>query len=189
MPGAPPHVRTSTFRCGSRPGFAIGPACRPLPARKCLQTLSERYYGPRARRKISHTAGRRSIPAGCVAPRRNTLGITPRRALPAGCLNGLPGTLFRGGPSGRPDPRSGDLSVDQPQRGRQVRAGLLRLDDAQQPVGRHAHRPHLLRAGRARHQQAPPLRRRRSVLRSPQQGMERGCPRRLQRLPGPSWDG
>ena len=46
-----------------------------------------------------------------------------------------------------------DRAIDpshQPERRDQVRAGLVRLDDAQQPVGRHAHRPALLRARRAR---------------------------------------
>ena len=36
--------------------------------------------------------------------------------------------------------------VHRSRRRRQVRAGLLRLDHAQQPVGRDAHRPDLLRA-------------------------------------------
>ena len=59
-------------------------------------------------------------------------------------------------------------------RGRdQVRAGLVRLDDAQQPVRRHADRPHLLRAGQPRDHDAPPVRPGRLLLHRSEQGMER----------------
>ena len=45
-----------------------------------------------------------------------------------------------------------------PRRCHQVRAGLVRFDDAQQPVRRHAHRPDLLRARQPAGDHAPALR-------------------------------
>src|SRR5258705_212833 len=63
---------------------------------------------------------------------------------------------------------------DRPTRRRhEMRAGVVRFDDAEQLVGGHAHRPHLLRTGRARNTQAPPVRPRRPVFRRAQPRMER----------------
>jgi hypothetical protein len=59
-------------------------------------------------------------------------------------------------------------------RGRhQVRPGVVRLDDAQQPVGRDADRSHLLRARQLRGDQAPALRRGRRVFQRAEPRLER----------------
>ena len=55
----------------------------------------------------------------------------------------------------------------------QMRAGVVRFDHAQQPVGGHADRPDLLRAGQPRGAHAPPIRRGRSLFHRAQRRMER----------------
>jgi len=52
--------------------------------------------------------------------------------------------------------------------------GVFRFDDAQQSFGRHADRHDLLPAGRASGADAEKIRRRRSLFRGAQQGVESG---------------
>ena len=70
---------------------------------------------------------------------------------------------------------------------REVRSRVVRLDDAQQHLGRHADRPHLLRARQPRDPDAPPIRRGRSLLHVAAPKLERRHAQRVQRAARARW--
>ena len=69
----------------------------------------------------------------------------------------------------------------------EVRAGVLRFDDAQQSIRRHADRPDLLRARQPRSADAAPVRRRRRLFFALGQEWSEGTRKVFRQLPELAW--
>ena len=139
--------RCSTSRCWSRTRCATSSGAT---ANTCRKTRSASM--PR-----SSSAGR------SAASRCGCSGSTPR------AISSKPGIdtpYFQTGETkyGKPIIDRVITRITPARRRHEVRAGVVRFDDAQQPVGRHADRSDLLRARQPRSADAAPLRRRRRVF-------------------------